>query len=182
MTKKKEPTYKGLNKKLSKEELVESYVFRGTLSGEEKKNADKEFLRLRLQKLKEKSDEQILQGELIRMKLLMQDYFSQSIYEEKYSFASQLKNYIEIIKKTHTEFASDIDIHKTKLSRILNKRENPNIELMYRLELHSDKIIPATYWYKLHSLKLEHEIKVDDDKRAAEYKRVKNVLKFKRIA
>jgi len=180
MTKKKEPTYEELSKNLSKEELVESFVFRGTLSGDEKKKADEEFLRLRLQKLKNKSDSQILKGELIRMKLLMQDYFDQNIYEEGYSFSMQLKKYIEILKITHTLFASDIDIHKTKLSRLLNAREHPNIELMYRLEKHSDTIIPATYWYKLHSLMLENEIKIDDKKRAAEYKRVKNVLSFKR--
>lgn len=167
---------------MSKEELAESYIFRGTLSGKEKEEADKEFLRLRLQKLKEKSDEQILQGELIRMKLLMQDYFNQNMFDNKYSFANQLKQYITILKKSHTNFASDIDIHKTKLSRLLNSRENPNIELMYRLEMHSDKIIPATYWYKLHSLKLEHEINMNKEKRAEEYKRVKNVLKFKKIA
>ena len=84
-----------------------------------------------------------------------------------------------MLKKTHSEFAQDIDIHKTKLSRLLNDRENPNVELMYRLEIHSGKLIPANYWYKLFSKKLEQEIKSNKKIRSEEYKRVKNKLKFK---
>lgn len=176
---KKESTYDKVKTRLSDEEIVDSFVFRSDLSKKEKKSADEELLRLRLKKLTEMSDEQILQSELIRMKLLMKDYFQQNIFDESFSFSSQLKKYIELLKKTHVEFAGDLDIHKTKLSRVLNDRENPNVELMYRLEIHSGKLIPANYWYKLHAKKLEQEIKLNKDKRKEEYKRVKNKLKFK---
>ncbi|MDX2070987.1 MAG: hypothetical protein SFV55_21335 [Haliscomenobacter sp.] len=56
------------------------------------------------------------------------------------------------------------------------------MELMYRLEHHSSNMIPATYWYRLHSRKLEEDIKLDTEKRAVEYKRVKNNLVFKKSA
>ena len=56
------------------------------------------------------------------------------------------------------------------------------MELMYRLEHHSSNMIPATYWYRLHSRKLEEDIKLDTEKRAVEYKRVKNQLVFKMSA
>ncbi|MCB0634895.1 MAG: hypothetical protein KDD15_34425, partial [Lewinella sp.] len=92
------------------------------------------------------------------------------------------KKYIGLLRKTRTDFAADLDIHKTKLSRILNDKENPNIELMYRLEHHSANMIPANYWYRLHSRKLEEDIKMDSIKRSEEYKRVKNRLKFKKSA
>ncbi len=51
-----------------------------------------------------------------------------------------------------------------------------------RLEHHSSNMIPATYWYRLHSRKLEEDIKMDTEKRAMEYKRVKNNLMFKTVS
>jgi len=179
MNKQKEPTYNDLKKKLSDEEIVESYVFRSTMTADERKQADEGFRKLRFESLKNMSDEQILQSELMRMKLLMKDYFQQSAFIASYSFSSQLKQYIDLLKKNRADFAADLDIHKTKLSRILNDKENPNLELMYRLERHSGNMIPANYWYRLHSRKLEEDIKLDTQKRAEEYKRVKNELKFR---
>lgn len=179
MSKKNEPTYEKLSKSLSDEEIAESYVLRSTLTGEEKNQAEVEFKKLRMQRLKSMSDEQVLQSELIRMRLLMKDYFKQNIFLPSFSFANQLKKYIDLLNVSHTQFAADINIHKTKLSRIINSKENPNIELMYRLEIHSGSMIPATYWYRLYSKKIEEEIKTDEDKRAMESGKVKNELKFK---
>jgi transcriptional regulator with XRE-family HTH domain len=179
MSKVKEPTYEELRKKYSDEEIAESFVFRNTMTAEERELAEEELRKLRFESLKNMSDEQILQSELLRMRLLMKDYFKQSEFIESFSFSSQLKNYISLLKKTQTDFAADLDIHKTKLSRILNDKENPNVELMYRLELHSGNMIPATYWFRLHARKLEQEIKTDKEKRKVEYQRVKNNLKFK---
>jgi hypothetical protein len=73
MSKIKEPTYEDLRKELSDEEIAESFVFRSTMTAEEKKQADEEFRKLRFERLKEMSDEQIFQSELMRMKLLMKD-------------------------------------------------------------------------------------------------------------
>lgn len=60
MNKTKEPTYEDLRTELSDEEIVESFVFRSTMTAEERKEADGEFRKLRFEKLKEMSDEQIL--------------------------------------------------------------------------------------------------------------------------
>lgn len=182
MSKKQEPKYEELSKQYTDEEIAESFVFRSTLSKAEKQAADEELRKLRFEALKSMSDEQILQGELIRMKLLMQDYFIQPEYLNEFSFANQLKRYIHLLNKSMVAFATDIGIHKTKLSRVINEKENPNVDLMYRLEHHSDYMIPATYWYKLHSRKLEEEIRKNDEKRSVEYKKVKNRLSFKKSA
>lgn len=179
MSTKKEPTYEELSKIYSDKEIAESFVFRSNMTAVEKEAADEELKRLRFEQLKNRSDEQILQGELMRMRLLMKDYFNQSSFIESYTFSSQLRTYISLLKKTMVDFSSDIDIHKTKLSRLLNNRENPNIELMYRLEHHSGNMIPATYWYRLFAKEQEEKIKSDAEKRVAEYKRVKNELSFK---
>ena len=167
---------------MTDEEIAESYVLRSTLTEEEKAQADAEFKKLRLKKLKSMSDEQVLQSELMRMKLLMKDYFKQNIFLPGFSFANQLKQYIGLLNISHTQFAADVNIHKTKLSRIINSKENPNIELMYRLEIHSGAMIPATYWYRLFSRQIEEEIKTDQESRAIESEKVKNELKFKRSA
>lgn len=182
MSKANEPKYEELSKHLSDEEIAEVFVFRSTMTDEERRQADEEFRKFRLERLKEMSDEQILQSELMRMKLLMVDYFKQSAYLESFSFSNQLKQYIDLIKKSQKAFAADLDIHKTKLSRILNDKENPNIELMYRLEHHSNNMIPAIFWFRLYSRKLEEDIKKNKQKRSEEYKRVKNRLKFKKSA
>ncbi len=73
MSKLKEPTYEDLRKELSDEEIAESFVFRSAMTAEERNQADEEFRKLRFERLKEMSDEQILQSELMRMKLLMKD-------------------------------------------------------------------------------------------------------------
>lgn len=182
MSKKKEQNYTEIKKILSDEEIVENFIFRGILSGDDKTEAEDEFRRIRLERLKEMSDSQILQSELIRMNLLIRDYFKQSSFLQEYSFSSQLKNYVSILKKSMKEIATDLNIHKTKLSRIINGRENPNIDLMYRLEKHSGELIPATYWFRLHTKELEEEIKINLDKREIEYKKVTNELNFKKIA
>lgn len=175
---KNEPTYESVSKYLTDEEIVESFVFRSTMTAEEKEAADAEFRKLRFEQLKNMSDEQRLKGELRRMQSLMEDYFKQSTYIVSYSFANQLKAYIGFLKKTHTSFAKDIGIHKTKLSRILNHKENPNIDLMYRLERHSGQMLPAIYWFRLHVKQLEHSIKEDETKRQEAYKKVSNELSF----
>jgi hypothetical protein len=43
------------------------------MTADERKQADEEFRKLRFERLKEMSDEQILQSELMRMKLLMKN-------------------------------------------------------------------------------------------------------------
>lgn len=179
MKNKKEPTYEDLKEKYSDEEIAESFVFPSTMTDEEKKQADEEFRKLRFESLKNMSEEQILRSQLFRVALLMEDYFKLETYVEGFSFSNQLANYAKLIKKKQTDFAKDIDLHTTKLSRILNDRENPNVDLMYRLEHHSGGIIPATYWYRLHTRKLEESIRTDHSKRKEEYKRVKNALDIK---
>lgn len=179
MSKKNEPIYEKLSKSLSDEEIAESYVLRSEMTEKEKSQAEAGFKKLRMQRLKSMSDEHVLQSELMRMKLLMKDYFKQNIFLQSFSFANQLKKYVFLLQVSHAQFAEDINIHKTKLSRILNSKENPNIELMYRLEIHSGAMIPATYWYRLHTKKIEEEIKTNQEKRAIESEKVKNELKFK---
>jgi len=60
MSKRKEPTYEDLRRELTDSEIAESFVFRSTMSAEEKEEAEEELRRLRFERLKNMSDQQIL--------------------------------------------------------------------------------------------------------------------------
>ena len=66
-------------------------------------------------------------------------------------------------------FAQEIQIHETLLSHLINNAQGePNDSIIIRLELHSNKIIPAIYWYKLAEKAKEHQIRTDDSLREKE--------------
>lgn len=174
----KEPTYEDLSKRYTDEEIVESFVLRSRLSEEEKKVSHKEFLRLRMERIKNMTPSEILLGNLMRMKIQIENYIEEDEYDTRFDFANQLKEYLSLIKKSQKDFADEIDMHPAQLNRIIRGKENPNIDLFYRIEKHSDGILEAIKLYRLQVLKLESEIKTDDDKRQMQYKRVKNKLSF----
>ncbi len=173
-----EELYKNLQKELSDEEIAEGYLFPENPEPNEKENISHEFRKLRFKALMERTEEQRLLSELMRMKILMREYFEQSRFDHHFSFSKQLEQYIKVLGRSQKEFAQEIDLHPTKLSRLLNDRENPNIELAYRLEAHCGNIIPALYWWRLFAKSIEESIKTDQDKRSFESKKVKNQLKF----
>jgi len=177
--KKSEKIYEKLKKKLTDEEIVERYVIPGEISEAEQQVVEEEFRSIRMNMLKERSEQQRLLSELMRMKLLIKDYLKTSQYDEAFSFSNQLQAYIKTIERPKKDFAEEIDIHPTRLSRILSGKESPNIELVYRLEKHCGQLIPAIYWWKLHAKQLEHLIQKDEQKRLEESHKVKNHLKFR---
>lgn len=143
--------YLELSKQFTDQEIVEGYVFPADLDELEKETIEAEFRALRLKALKESTEEQRLLSALMRMKLLIQDYLGRSDFEKEFSFAQQLEQYIKLIGRSQKDFAAEIDLHPTKLSRLLNGRDNPNNELVYRLEKHCGNVIPAIYWWKLYA-------------------------------
>lgn len=169
--------YDELSKTYTDEEIVESFVFNDdSLGAEEQKQVDEEFRALRLNQLKNMTDSERIYGRLMKFKLRLKDYLSSNDFKEDYSFPKQLKRYLEVINKTNKELAEDLGIHQTKLSRLINGRDYPNVDLMYRLEEHSSGEIPAHHWWRVYSLELEHKIKTDLHKKIEESKKVKNQI------
>ena len=180
MMSKSEKIYKELSKIYTDEEIVESFVFNDdSLSEEEQKKANKEFRALRLSQLKNMTELDIMYGNLMKFKLRIKHYLSRNNFEEEYKFGNQLKLYSKIINRTNKEFAEDLGVHQTKLSRIINGRDNPNVDLMYRLEEHSSGEIPAHRWWRIYSFELEHRIRTDLEKKIEESKKVKNQILIK---
>lgn len=174
-----EKIYQHLREEFSDEEIAAGYVFPDDLDQKEKEEIEEEFKELRLKSLRERTEEQRLLSALMRMKLLMSDYFERSDFEAEFSFSKQLEQYIRILGRSHKAFAAEIDLHPTKLSRLLNDRENPNVELVYRLEIHCGNMIPAIYWWKLYAKRIEADVRTDHEKRKIESEKVRNQLRFR---
>jgi plasmid maintenance system antidote protein VapI len=174
-----EKLYRELSEQFTDQELVEGYVFPADLEEQEKEAIEAEFRALRFKALKERTEEQRLLSALMRIKLLIKDYFESEHFDQEFSFSHQLEQYIKLIGRSQKDFAAEIDLHPTKLSRILNGRDNPNNELVYRLEKHCGNIIPAIYWWRLYAKQLEDEIKTNDSQRNIEWGKVKNNLMFR---
>jgi len=59
---------------------------------------------------------------------------------------------------------------------MLNDKEMPNVELMYRLEGHSGDLVPALLWWKLLSKKQEFDLLTNKEIRVTENLKVKNAF------
>lgn len=170
--------YEHLREEFTAEEIAGAYLIPEDLDQKQQLETEEEFKKLRAKLLSERTEEQRLLSELMRMKLLMRDYFERSGFEEAFSFSRQLEQYIKILGRSHKEFAEEIGLHPTKLSRLLNDRENPNVELTYRLETHCGDIITAVYWWKLYAKRIEEDVRTDSDRRQTEKGKVRNQLSF----
>ena len=171
--------FEELSKQYTAEELAESFLISEELSPEEQKEEREAFRRHRLEQLEKMSPQDLLLGKLLQLKYLMQDYFSSDTFDPQFSFANQLRKYIKISNRSSKEIASNLHMHPTKLRRILNEKEKPNIELMLRLEEHSGGELPAHYWWKLFSIQLENTIKTDLKKKLDEAQKVSQRLEFR---
>jgi len=174
-----EKVYRKLREKYTDEEIVDSVLFNEDLSAKEQREVDEEFRKIRLERLSSMTAKDKLIGDMMQMKILIKKYFRQELYDEQYSFANQLKRYIKLTNRSNKEIAENLDIHPTKLSRIINGRDNPNIELMYRLEKHSDGQLPAHYWWRLHARELEYQIRTDLEKKLNEASKVTDYLEIR---
>lgn len=168
--------YQELRKTYTVEEIAESYMIPATLTAEEQKISDEEFRKIRFELLNNRTEKQRILSEVTRLRIKIDAYLEENIYTSSFNFGAILGEYIDIIKKSRKDFGADIDVHPTKLSRIINNKEEPNIGLIYRLAEHSDGLIPAVYWWKLTMRKQEYLLTTDTELMRTESKKVKNKL------
>ncbi|MEX1190403.1 MAG: hypothetical protein WED10_04105 [Brumimicrobium sp.] len=168
---------KKLNEKYTDKELAESFVFRNDLSPKEKEQADIDLKEMR-NKLRDKlTPEKRLLTHLLQLKYQIEDYLKSPNYDSKLSFSFFLRKYLEILNKKNKEFARDISVAETELSQILNQHRKPSEKIIIRLEIHSNKIIPAITWYRLLEKQRAYEILTDKKLRVRERSHVSNILK-----
>lgn len=179
MMNKYEKTYKKLHEKYSDEEIAESMLIPETLSKGEMEKAKEELLEFRYKLLAEQNEEERIYSDLLRFKYQMEEYINKGIDSPNKSFGKYLEEYARILKRTKKQLSEDLNVHYTRLSRIVNNREEPNVELTYRLEKHCDNLIPFLYWWKLIIKKQEALIKKDEKTRKKEAAKVRNSINFR---
>lgn len=167
------------NLKLTKNEIAESMLISNSdpITAEEKE----EFLKKRLEIMNSRTQDDLLRSNLLQFKYEVETYIELGKYDPKYSFSNCLKRYMKITAKTSKDLTEELSIHKTKLSRIINDRDEANATLAYKLEKHSSKLFPAIFWWKLVTLKKEDDIKTNKNDRKKAASKVRSMLKLKKM-
>lgn len=168
--------YQKLREQYTDEEIADSMLIPADLSEEEKEKGANELRAFRLRILSEMTEDQRLYSDLLRFRYLLEDYIENRDYDENMNFGVQLEEYVRILKRTKKKMSEEIDVHYTRLSRIINNRETPNIAFIYRLEEHSGGLVPALTWWKLLVKKQEFEISRDKKTRKIEAAKVKRAI------
>jgi len=154
-----EGVYEELRKKITDAEIAEAMMIPADLTSEEQAQAGEEMLAFRAKLLGQQTEVDRIDSDLLRLRFLMENYITQEEFSEEHAFNKYLEEYLRIIKKTKKKLAQDLDVHYTRLSRIFNDQEEPNLALIYRLEAHSNKTISAVLWWKLITKRQQYRIK-----------------------
>ena len=162
--------YEGLSRQYTSQELAESFVFPSEHTEEKEKAVHQELVKLRMERLRNMTEEEVMFDGLLRMKYRIEDYVKSSSHHSEFSFGNQLKEYLRITHRSQAGLSDEIDIDKTRMSKLINDKIKPNLELCYRLEKHSDKIISAKHWFKLYLKELEKTLEMSPKMREKEYR------------
>lgn len=177
MKKGKSNTYSKATEGFSKKEIAQSILIAN--ESIPSKEEHKEFLEIRLNLLNKRTQSELIMSNLLQFKYEVETYIELGEYIPRYSFAKCLKRYMKIVDKTSKQMTEDLSIHKTKLSRILNEREEANPTLSYKLEKHSVSILPAIFWWKLVSIKKTYDIETNEKDRKDAFSKVRNEIREK---
>lgn len=171
--------YQKLRKQFSDEEIAGANMIPADLTQAEEEANREELRRIRFERLKNMTEDQKIYSDVLRLRFEIESYLNFNRFDESKTFGIVLSEYIRAVRKTKKDFASDIGLHYSRLSRILKDKESPNVELIYRLEKHSGNLIPAVDWWKVMIKKLEYELITNELKRQEEGRKVQNPLPFR---
>jgi hypothetical protein len=125
-------------------------------SNEEHESESVSLMEARLARMKKLSKEQIIRAKLMQLKLKMEDYLKQPVYDNKNHFSDFLKSYIDTIYSKRNSFAHDINITPIRLSQVINNHREPQDEFIMKLMIHSEKVyervceFPKKTWYQVY--------------------------------
>ena len=169
--------YQKLLKQYSENEIADSMLIPDQLNEPQQTYEKKEFMEKRMIMLNNMTEEDRMRADIMRLRFQIEGYLKMEGFSFEKTFGKYLEEYMRILRKDRKEMASDLAVHYTKLSRILNDKEEPNVELTYRLEKHSGQLIKATTWWKLIMKKQAFLINMDEETRKREQQKVKGFLK-----
>lgn len=169
--------YQRLKKKYTDKEIADSIMIPADLSDNEKITLAAEMKAIRFQKLKETTEEDRILADVMRLRFNIEAYLQKNTFLFDKTFGKYLEEYIRILKKSRKAIAEDLALHYTKLSRIINDKEEPSIALCYRLEKHTGNLIKARLWWQLLIKKQAFILEEDEATRIEEQNKVKNSLR-----
>jgi plasmid maintenance system antidote protein VapI len=163
----------------TKQELAEAFVFplNGPKTASEKYE-DTLFWNERRKTFEGRTESQKIHSLLLQLKFQLEEYVESNHYEKELNFGYFLSEYVGRQAKRHKEFAAEIDIKADVLSQYINNHRKPTEQVIIRLELHSNGMIPAIVWLKLLQKDKEHEIMNNKTVRNEEIKHVKNKIEL----
>lgn len=157
-------------------ELAEAYVYPATLTPAQKKEADNQLKAARAKVQSEMTAEDKLTSDILQLRFRLEGYLGNQEFDPKLKFSYFLKEYVQLLNKKRKVFAQEINIDETELSQLINDHRYPSESIIIRLEIHSNKAIPAIAWYKLIQREKEHYIITNKAIRKQEEKHVSNRL------
>ncbi len=160
---------------LELEEAVNSFVFPIRLSEEQKKLAAAQLKDSREISQLQATSKTKLTARLMQLKFQIEEYFNYEEFDNNKRFGDFLKLYLNILDKQRNEFAREIGVHETMVSQLINNHRLPGDNIIIRLELHSNKSIPADYWLRLVEKDKINDIKTNKQLRSKE----KNHVSYK---
>ncbi len=97
------------------------------------------LMEARLRRMKNLSKDQIIKAKLMQLKLKMEEYIKNPVYDNYNYFSGFLKLYIDSIYPKRSTFAKDLDIAPVSLSQVINNHREPKEEFILKLMIHSEK-------------------------------------------
>lgn len=125
-------------------------------TSKEKEQDSIALMQARLDRMKNLPREQVLQAKLLQLKLKMEDYLKEPVYDNQDHFSNFLESYVDAIYSKRSEFAKDINITPVFLSQVINSHREPNDEFILKLMIHSEKVFKHVgefhqkTWYQLY--------------------------------
>lgn len=125
-------------------------------SEKERESEALSLMEARLMRMKNLSKEQINRAKLMQLKLRMEEYLKQPVYDNQNHFSNFLKTYIDTIYATRNKFAEDMNITPIRLSQVINNHREPKDEFIMKLMIHSEMVyknicdFPKKTWYKVY--------------------------------
>lgn len=125
-------------------------------SKKERESEAASLMEARLMRMKNLSKDQISRTKLMQLKLKMEEYLKQPVYDDKNHFSDFLKAYVDTIYSTRNKFAHDINITPIRLSQVINNHREPKDEFIMKLMIHSEKVyknicdFQKKTWYKVY--------------------------------
>jgi hypothetical protein len=125
-------------------------------SDKERESDATALMEARLIRMKNLSKEEIIRAKLVQLKLKMEAYLKDPVYDNRNHFSLFLASYVDTIYPKRTVFAKDIDIAPVSLSQVIHNHRDPKEDFLLKLMVHSDLVYKNVCdfqnqtWYKVY--------------------------------